>query len=106
MSIRGFSRGYDVVARYDGTLFASLLPHTSLENALGYGSKIIDDIAATTFSDPNFPTKAGISVGVVTCQNGSAQGADRIFGEAMRSLLLAKGTSGPRISGRDLSQSK
>ena len=90
MSLRSYTRSFDVLARYDGTLFAVLLPHTQLDNAVQYGEKIMNDVEATVFSDPNFPTKASMSVGVVTFQNGAATAADLIFGEAMRTLLNAK----------------
>lgn len=102
LALKHYSRAHDVLARYDGNLFAALLPHTPLDDALGYGHKIISEIGATTFSDPNFPTRVGVSVGIVTCQNGSAQGADLVFGEAMRSLLKAKGSSTERIAVRNL----
>jgi len=105
MSMRSYTRSYDILARYDGTLFVALLPHTQLENALTYGKKIMDDVDATTFSDPNFPTRAAMSVGAVTFQNGSATAADVVFGEAMRTLLKAKSQPKPdRIFGRHLSE--
>lgn len=104
MAIRSFSRGYDVLARYDGTLFAALLPHAPLDDALGYASKVMHEVEATTFSDPNFPTHAKVSVGIVTCRNGSAKGADWVFGEAMRSLFEAKNLSEERIAGRHLAE--
>ena len=105
MSIRSFTRSYDVLGRYDGTLFAALLPHTELKNALEYGTKIMEDIDATTFSNPNFPTKASMSVSAVTFRNGSATAADLVFGEAMRTLLTAKSQPRPmRIAGRNLDE--
>lgn len=104
IALRSHSRAYDVIARYDNTVFAALLPHSPLDDAMGYGTKIMEDVHATTFSDPNFPTKVVLSVGVVTCQNGSASGAERILGEAMRSLLAAKSKAESRIVGRDLSE--
>ena len=102
ITLRSQSRAYDVLARYDGTLFAALLPHTVLEDAIEYSKKIIEEMDSTTFSDPNFPTKATVSIGIVTCQNGSAKGADVVFGEAMRSLLEAKARHPHRIVGRNL----
>ncbi len=105
MSIRSFTRSYDVLGRYDGTLFAALLPHTELKNALEYGTKIMEDIDATTFSDPSFPTKASMSVAAVTFRNGSATSAELVFGEAMRTLLTAKSQPRPnRIAGRNLGE--
>lgn len=102
ISLRSHSRAYDVIARYDSTVFAALLPHSPLDDAMGYGSKILEDVHATIFSDPNFPTRVVLSAGVVTCQNGAASGAEFVFGEAMRSLLAAKSKTESRIIGRDL----
>jgi len=106
MSIREFTRSYDILARYDGTLFVAVLPHANLDNALEYGKKIMSDIDASTFSDPNFPTKTSVSVSAVTVHKGSeAITADEVFGEAMRTLLTAKSQPrDERIMGRDLRQ--
>lgn len=93
MALRNYSRTYDVLARYDGTVFAAVLPHTPLDQAMGYATKILKEVDGTTFSDPSFPTEVKLSVGIVSCQNGSAKGADFVLGEAMRGLLKAK--SGP-----------
>ncbi|MEK7794150.1 MAG: diguanylate cyclase [Candidatus Hydrogenedentota bacterium] len=90
MSLRHYTRAHDVLARYDGTLFAAVLPHTPLENALRYINNILNEIDSSTYSDPNFPTKASMSVGVVSCRNGSARSAEYILGEAMRNLFQAK----------------
>ncbi len=106
ISFRSFTRAHDVLARYDGTVFAAILPHTSLNHALGYVSNIVDEVEGTTFSDPNFPTRIGMSIGVVSCRNGSAKSADFVFGEAMRSLLQAKNRTSDRIIGRELAEKK
>jgi diguanylate cyclase (GGDEF)-like protein len=90
MALRTYSRAYDVIARYDGTMFAAVLPHTPLEQAVSYVEKILREVDATTFSDPSFPTEVKLSAGIVSCQNGSARGADFVLGEAMRGLLKAK----------------
>ncbi|MBI5091994.1 MAG: diguanylate cyclase [Candidatus Hydrogenedentes bacterium] len=104
MELRNYSRTFDVLARYDGTQFAAILPHTVLDDAVGYVSKIMAELGATTFSDPNFPTKVQFSAGIVTCQNGSAHGADFVLGEAMRGLLQAKSQCGERLIARNLSE--
>jgi diguanylate cyclase (GGDEF)-like protein len=105
MSIRSFTRSFEVLARYDGTLFAAVLPHTDLKHALEYGRKIVDDIEATTFSDPNFPTKTTMSVGAVSFQNGNIESAEDVFGIAMKTLLKAKSQpKDNRIAGVDLEQ--
>jgi diguanylate cyclase (GGDEF)-like protein len=91
MALRNHSRTFDVLARYDGTLFAAILPHTPLDQAIGYAKKIIEEVESTTFSDPSFPTEVRMSAGIVSCQNGSALGADYVLGEAMRGLLKARG---------------
>ncbi len=102
MMLRNLSRNYDILARYDGGLFAAVLPHTLIEDAVSYASKIQREISATTFSDPCFPTKAELNVGIATCRNGAARGANQILGEAMRSLLQASTVADHRIVARDL----
>lgn len=102
MAIRSYSRTYDVLARYDGSLFAAVLPHAPLADAESYAKKIMDEVHSTTFSDPNFPTQTQLSAGVVTCSNGAAQGADLVFGEAMRALLRAKSRPHPRLVSKEL----
>jgi two-component system, cell cycle response regulator len=102
MTLRNHSRTYDVLARYDGALFAAILPHLPIAEAEKYASKIMQEVGSTTFSDPNFPTEARMSVGIVTCQNGSAKGAEYVLGEAMRGLLQAKSMCDERLICRDL----
>jgi len=102
MTVRNHSRTYDVLARYDSALFTAILPHVPLEDAVAYAEKIMREVGSTTFSDPNFPTEARLSVGVVTCRNGSARGAEYVLGEAMRGLLQAKSLSDERLVARDL----
>ena len=104
MEIRKYTRSYDILSRYDGTLFTAVLPHTSLESALEYGEKIIQDIDATIFSDPNYPTKVAVSVSVVTIIDGAICDAERVFGETMITLLQAKSQPpNKRIVGREIS---
>lgn len=102
MSLRNYTRTYDVLARYDGTTFAAVLPHTPLEQAVEYASKIIEDVDSTTFSDPSFPTTARMSCGVTCSKNGAAYGAEYVLGEAMRGLLQAKSQPDERMIARDL----
>ncbi len=102
MTIRNHSRTYDILARYDGALFAAVLPHAPLGDAVSYAAKIMQEIDSTTFSDPNFPTEAGLSVGIVACQNGSALGAEYVLGEAMKGLLQAKSLEERRLVARNL----
>jgi diguanylate cyclase (GGDEF)-like protein len=104
MTLRNHSRTYDVLARYDGTLFSAILPHSPLEDAMKYAEKIMEEIGSTTYSDPSFPTEATVSAGIVACQNGSAQGADFVLGEAMRGLLQAKSLPSKRVVARNLSE--
>lgn len=103
MSLRSHTRSFDVVGRYDGTLFVAVLPHTDLAHAMEYGRLIVDDIESTTFSDPNFPTRATMSVGAVSFRNGAAKNADDVFGAAMTTLLKAKSRArDDRIEGQTL----
>ncbi len=102
LAIRNYSRTYDILARYDGTVFAAILPHTPLDQAIVYADKIMKEMDSTTFADPCFPTQAKLSVGIACCQNGSAHGAEYLLGEAMRGLLQAKSNPRDRMAARNL----
>lgn len=102
MTLRNASRNYDVLARYDSAIFATVLPHAPLEQAMCYARKIREEVDGVTFSDPNFPTRAGISIGVVTCRNGKADNAEQLLGEAMRLLFRAKSLPADRTATLDL----
>lgn len=102
MLLRNASRGYDILARYDGAIFSVVLPNTPLKEAMKYACKIRREIDSTTFSDPSFPTYAGVSIGVVACRNGKAESAEQVLGEAMRNLLRAKNAVGDRVVAVDM----
>jgi diguanylate cyclase (GGDEF)-like protein len=102
-TLRSYSRTYDVLARYDGSVFCAILPYAPIEDAIAYAEKIIGEISSMTFSDPCFPTHASMSIGAVSCRNGSAKGgADSVLGEAMRGLLEAKSRFEKRLVARDM----
>jgi len=102
LTLRDSSRMYDLIARYDGTLFVAVLPHAELENAMGYANKIVSTVGATTYSDMTFPTRAQLRVGLVGWHREKARGADYVLGEAMRALLQAKSLDGKRVIARQL----
>lgn len=105
ITVRHYSRTFDVVARFDGTILVALLPHVPMDNALCYARKILEEVENTIFVDPCFPTKAQLSIGVVTSQNGSAKGAEFVLGEAMRALLQAKSQQKERLHACNLDES-
>jgi diguanylate cyclase (GGDEF)-like protein len=90
MTLRNYSRSYDIVSRFDGTMFAAVLPHAPREQAEMYAEKIREEIEATTFSDPSFPTQIQVRSGVASCPGGADSTADELLGEAMRGLLRAR----------------
>ncbi len=102
MAMRNSSRTYDILARYDGALFAAVLPHALIEEAVRYAQKINEEISTTTFNDPCCPTHANLRFGIVSCRNGAAKGADHILGEAMRGLLKAKSYDDKSLHAKDL----
>lgn len=104
LAMRSASRNYDILARFEGPMFAAVLPHAPLKDAVSYAKKIEEEISCTTFCDPSFPTRARLNFGIVSCRNGSAQGAEQVLGEAMRNLLRASTHPKSRIFGRDLNQ--
>ena len=93
--LRESSRTSDIVARYDATLFAAVLPHCSLKGAQRYAEKIVNDVSLMTFCDPGFPTRATLQTGIATWDNYDAPVyAKNLLGKAMRNLLkeLVKAT--------------
>jgi len=102
MAMRNASRNYDILARYDGAMFAAVLPHALLDEAIRYATKIHEEISSITFNDPCCPSQAHLRFGVVSCRNGSAIGADHILGEAMQGLLKAKSYQGKKLYAKDL----
>ncbi|MBX3179595.1 MAG: diguanylate cyclase [Candidatus Hydrogenedentes bacterium] len=102
IAMRNASRNYDILARYDGAMFAAVLPHAVLDEAIRYAQKIHDEISTITFNDPCCPSQAQLRFGVVSCRNGSATGAEHILGEAMQGLFKAKSRHGKRLYARDL----
>jgi len=104
MAMRNYSRTFDILARYDGSMFAAVLPHADMDRAMQYAHKIIGEVDNTTFADPCSPTKTRLSAGIVACQNGSARGAEAVLAEAMQSLLAAQSANGKRVGARNLSE--
>ena len=105
MNMRTYSRAYDILARYDGTVIVAVLPHCPEESAIAYAAKIMRDTDATIFVDPSFPTTIRLSVGVVTYENGANATADDILGLAMQGLLQAKSRSNLRLVTRRFPES-
>lgn len=104
LAVRNASRNSDILARYEDSRFAVVLPHVELENAIKYAEKIDEEISSTIFSDPRCPTRARVSFGIVSCSNGHAIGADQILAEAARNLFCATTHRGSRICARDLNR--
>lgn len=101
MTMRHLSRSFDIVARYDTSLFAAVLPHAGLDDAVSYANKIREEASAMTFSDP--PTHARLSFGVVACQKSGCYSAESVLGEAMHGLLQAKSHAESGMVARHLS---
>lgn len=102
MAIREQTRGFDIVARYDASMFVAVLPHTGIDEATKYANNILDEVETTTFSDPSFPTEATMSAGISSCRNGVAYGAEFVLGESMRGLLQAMARRDLRVIAKDL----
>lgn len=102
MAVREHTRSYDILARYEGSMFVAVLPHTEIEQARNYATKILEEVESTIFSDPSFPTTARMYAGITCCSNGVAYGPEYLLGEAMRGLLQARSRHGQRIIARNL----
>lgn len=101
LALRNSSRTFDILARYDDTQFAAILPHISLPDAVCYARKIQHELKAASDSDPWFGNGAHLSFGIVSCHNGRrVPSAEELLGEAMRNLLRAKSGAAERIIAR------
>ncbi len=102
MSMRDFSRNFDILARYDSTVFIAALPHAPLEDAMAYVNKVRERISSQSFGEP--PTKAALTFGVVVLGDGNLQVkyADTLISEAMRGLLTAKSSCKERVFAKSL----
>jgi len=105
LALKNTSRVYDILARFDGCMFAAVLPHTPLEAAVRYANKIQEEMSATTFSDPAFPTRAKLSFGIAASHDGQARNAEQLMSEAMRNLLHASAGCEQGIVARAMSAS-
>ncbi len=104
-AMRDASRNYDILARFEGGLFAAVLPHAAVKDAVCYAKKLQDEVQSATLCEPSFPTQAKLSCGIVTCRNGTAKGADHILSQALRNLLHANARNADsRIVARDMAE--
>ena len=100
MALRCSSRAFDILARYDDTQFAAVLPHTGLPNAIAYANKIRNEITGVLKNAGNM-NGTEICFGIVSCNdNQRAPSAEELLGETLRTLLLAKSGTADRISAR------
>lgn len=100
LALKNSSRSCDILARFDETQFAAVLPHIQLPNAVTYANKICREISHV-LGDGREENPADLYVGVVTCKDVKrVPSAEDILGEAMRSLLLAKSGITDRIHAR------
>ena len=103
MALRNSSRGFDILARYDDTQFAAVLPHIHLPNAISYANKIRGEVVGAMRSTASQLHIPNLCFGIVTCNDGQrAPSAEEVLGETLRSLLLAKSGAPNRISARML----
>jgi len=100
--LRNQARTCDILARCDVTEFAAVLPHTSLEEAVAFGTRMMNEVALTTFADPTKPTQATLCSGIVTCPEGLSRNADFVFRDTMCRLFEAKSMAAERIVARHL----
>lgn len=100
MAMRDNSRNFDILARYESSVFSAALPHAPLEDAVGYANKIRERLSKLTFGEP--PTKALLTFGIVSCSNSNSECAESMLCEAMRGLLTAKSSSEERMYAKNL----
>jgi len=100
--IRAQMRSTDVLARFGGEEFSTLLAHTPEAEALDVAERIRTSIERHRFQDPNGrPFTITISIGVATLNGGSEQAmqfsAQGLVGQADRALYKAKAEGRNRV---------
>ncbi len=101
MALRNSSRSFDILARYDETQFAAVLPHTRLPNAISYAHKIRNEMDTVLQNIIGAENKMKLACGIVTCNNGHrAPSADELLRETARTLFIAKGGAPDLLSAR------
>lgn len=105
IALRNSSRTFDILARYDDTQFAAVLPHIRMSDAVSYANKIKHELEVSMVAGSDEERGAAMCFGIVTSSaRPRVPSADELLGEAMRNLLIAKSGAPNRISARDLSE--
>lgn len=99
--LRNNSRSCDLLARYDGTKFAVLLPNHELEHACGYVKKLSKEIQ-TGFYEEGLPLNVFSKFGIVSGKGKEITTAEEFLGKAMRNLLKAMTRPGVIAIGEDI----
>lgn len=100
LSMRDYSRNFDIIARYDSSVFIAALPHANLDDAMRYVNRIRECLSDQTFGEP--PTKAKLTFGVVVLTDSEMECAESLISKAMHGLLAAKSSSKERICARSI----
>jgi diguanylate cyclase (GGDEF)-like protein len=99
IALRNSSRTSDILARYDDTQFAAVLPHTCLPNAIVYANKIRRAMSEVLPLKNNGVISKGLSFGIITSQEAERPpSAEELLSETMRLLLLAKSGAPEHVS--------
>ncbi|GEM_PF-225876 len=99
--LRNNSRSSDLLARYDESKFAIILPNQELEHACGYVKKLSKEIE-TTFYEEGLPLNTFSKFGIVSGRGMKAISGEEFLGKAMTNLLKAMTRPGVIAVGRDL----
>lgn len=95
-AIRSHLRSSDIAARYGGDEFVILLPHTSVDMALGVCDRIRQQLALST-RRLAAGTGVTLSIGVASLLADRAKSADALVAQADRALYVAKARGRNRI---------
>ena len=89
MTLMGSSRTCDIIARYEGYVFAMILPHTGDRDARRYAAKIVEEVQGALLGDLDCSVHPRVSVGLAAC-DGEAWDAETLLRAAMSDLFKAK----------------
>ncbi|UCF69174.1 MAG: diguanylate cyclase [Acidobacteriota bacterium] len=98
--LRAQARATDIVGRYGGDEFAFVLPHTDLDEALGFARRLIERFNATPLLfDDGERAPIGLSCGVATYPITERSGEpEKLLAAADEAMYRAKREGGARVA--------
>ena len=97
--LKNFARAIDIVTRYGGEEFVTVLPDTNKDGAIVFGERLLDAIGKHTFDSEGNKIRLKASIGIASFpEDGSETGtASGLISSADKALLNAKEKGGNKL---------